>query len=52
MEQLQGKAIVVNVDSEEDDEVLELRDRLAAYKIDSSPDRSEGKTIHSLLNYH
>lgn len=40
----QGKVVNHN-DEDDDDEVLELKDRLAAYKIDSSPDRSEGKII-------
>lgn len=46
MEQQQNKA---PVQDDDDDEVLELKDRLAAYKIDSSPDRSEGKTQSSLI---
>lgn len=35
------EGLVVIDDGEDDDEMLELKDRLAAYKIDSSPDRSE-----------
>lgn len=47
----QGKSSLSLRDEDEDsedDEVLELKDRLAAYNLGSSPDHSDGK--FSLLN--
>lgn len=43
----QAKPIAVeDEEEEEDDEVLALKDRLAAYNLNSSPDHSaEGKSI-------
>ncbi|KAJ8565608.1 hypothetical protein K7X08_008184 [Anisodus acutangulus] len=41
-----AKSIAVEDDEEDDDEVLALKDRLAAYNLNSSPDRSEA---HMLL---
>lgn len=41
----QEKPTLVLNDDDEDDEVLELKERLAAYNLDSSPDQSAGNVI-------
>ena len=43
-------AQVVVEEEDEDDEVLALKDRLAAYNLDSSPDKSAGMLIIFLLS--
>lgn len=35
--------VAAEADEEDDDGVAELRERIAAYNFDSSPDRTEGK---------
>lgn len=37
--------VVVEDDDDDDDEVLALKDRLAAYNLDSSPDKSSGSNF-------
>jgi DNA topoisomerase-2 len=41
----QEKPTLVLNDDDEDDEVLELKERLAAYNLESSPDQSAGNVI-------
>lgn len=41
--QQERPALVLNDEDDSDDEVLELKERLAAYNLDSSPDQSAGK---------